>query len=79
MEDRVKKNAHNRNNGVEMLRTSFANGIVSKQKINRRGYNKCIDISKDIRVTINETKIAEDAAWTVLKVYITNTNLKSWM
>lgn len=74
-EERARKNAHNRNKGVERLRTSYANGTISKEKINRRGYNKFIDISKDVQVSINETKIAEDAAWDGLKGYITNTNL----
>jgi len=74
-EERAKKNAHNRSKGVERLRVSYANGTISKEKINKRGYSKFIDISKDIQVSINETKIAEDAAWDGLKGYITNTNL----
>lgn len=76
-EERAKKNAHNRSKGVERLRVSYANGTISKEKINKRGYNKFIDISKDIQVSINETKIAEDAAWDGLKGYITNTNLSA--
>lgn len=72
---RAKKNAHNREKGVERLRTTYANGTLSKDKVNKRGYNKFLDISKDIKVHINEGKISEDAAWDGLKGYLTNTNL----
>ncbi|MCR4681181.1 MAG: hypothetical protein K5636_06195 [Bacteroidales bacterium] len=43
--------------------------------MNKRGYNKFLDISKDIEVSINEDKIREDAAWDGLKGYLTNTEL----
>lgn len=46
-----------------------------RYKVNKRGYNKFLDISKDVRVSINYDKIAEDARWDGLKGYITNTNL----
>lgn len=72
---RAKKNAHNREKGVERLRTAYANGTLSKDKVNKRGYNKFLDISKDIKVHIHEGKISEDAAWDGLKGYLTNTNL----
>ena len=72
---RAKKNAHNREKGVERLRVAYANGTLSKDKVNKRGYNKFLDISKDIKVCINEDKISEDAAWDGLKGYLTNTDL----
>lgn len=43
--------------------------------MNRRGYNKFLDISKDITVSINEEKIREDMLWDGLKGYLTNTDL----
>ena len=43
--------------------------------MNRRGYNKFLDISKDITVSINEEKIEEDMLWDGLKGYLTNTDL----
>ncbi len=74
-ESRAKKNAHNRNEGVDRLRQAYAKGTLTKDKVNRRGYNKFLDISKDITVTINEDKILEDARWDGLKGYVTNTDL----
>ena len=43
--------------------------------MNKRDYNKFLEISKDIEVVISEEKIAEDSKWDGLKGYITNTDL----
>lgn len=72
---RAKKNAWNRNKGVERLRKAYAKGTLTKDNVNKRGYNKFLDICKDITVSINEEKIAEDSLWDGLKGYITNTDL----
>ena len=74
-EKRAKKDAYNRNKGVEGLRKSFKSGKITKDKINKRGYNKFLEISKGVEVTINQDKIDEDAKWDGLKGYITNTDL----
>ena len=74
-EKRAKKDAYNRNKGVERLRKSFKSGKITKDKINKRGYNKFLEISKGVEVTINQEKIDEDAKWDGLKGYITNTDL----
>lgn len=74
-EARAKKDAHNRDKGVEKLRRAYAKGTLTKDKVNKRGYNKFLEISKDIEVTINEGKILEDACWDGLKGYVTNTEL----
>ena len=50
-------------------------GTITKDKVNKRGYNKFLDISKDISVSINEDKIIDDARWDGLKGYVTNTSL----
>ena len=60
-EKRAKKDAYNRNKGVERLRKSFKSGKITKDKINKRGYNKFLEISKGVEVTINQEKIDEDA------------------
>ena len=72
---RAKKNAWNRGKGVERLRKAYAKGTLTKENVNRRGYNKFLEIGKDIAVSINEEKIAEDCLWDGLKGYITNTDL----
>ncbi len=72
---RARKNAWNRNKGVDRLRKAYAKGTLTKENVNKRGYNKFLDISKDITVSINEDKIEEDMLWDGLKGYITNTDL----
>lgn len=74
-ESRAKKNAHNREKGVARLQKAYARGTLTKDKVNKRGYNKFLDISKDVTVSINYGKIEEDARWDGLKGYVTNTDL----
>jgi transposase len=76
-EDRAKKDADNRRRGVERLRRAFSSGTIKKDSINRRGYNKFLDITKDVGITINEDKIKEDEKWDGWKGYITNTALEA--
>ena len=74
-ETRAKKDAYNRNRGVARLRKAYSSGRLTKAQVNRRGYNKFLEISKDIQVSISEDKINEDEKWDGLKGYITNTSL----
>lgn len=69
-EARAKKNAWNRSKGVERLRKAYAKGTLTKEDINKRGYNKFLEISKGITVSIAEEKIKEDSRWDGLKGYI---------
>lgn len=72
---RASKDAYNRAKGVERLRTAYASGKVTKDKINKRGYSKFLKIENDVIVSINEDKIEEDRKWDGLKGYVTNTTL----
>lgn len=74
-EARARKNARNREKGVARLQKAYAKGTLTKDKVNKRGYNKFLDISKDVTVSINYDKITEDARWDGLKGYVTNTDL----
>ena len=74
-EKRAKKDAYNRDRGIARLRKTYKSGHITKQQVNKRGYNKFLEISKDIEVIISEEKIAEDCKWDGLKGYITNTDL----
>ena len=74
-EKRAKKDAYNRNRGIARLRKAYQSGHITKQQVNRRGYNKFLEISRDIDVSISDEKIAEDCKWDGLKGYITNTNI----
>jgi transposase len=74
-EKRAKKDAYNRDRGIARLRKAYRSGPITKQQVNKRGYNKFLEISRDIDVTISEEKIAEDSKWDGLKGYITNTDI----
>ena len=74
-EARAKKDAYNRSRGVARLRKAYSSGSLTKDQVNRRGYNKFLEISKDVQVSICEDKITEDEKWDGLKGYVTNTDL----
>lgn len=57
------------------MRKAYKSGRITKSQVNKRGYNKFLEISKDIEVAISEEKIAEDCKWDGFKGYITNTEL----
>jgi len=73
---RAEKDAYNRKRGIERLRKAYRNGKLTKEQVNRRGYNKFLEISKDIKVEISQEKIMEDECWDGLKGYVTNTGLE---
>lgn len=73
--DRAKKDAYNREKGVRRLEKSYKRGKLTNESINKRGYNKFLDMENEVEVSINYEKIAEDAAWDGLKGYLTNTDL----
>jgi len=72
-EKRAKKDAYNREKGVRRLKKAFSRGTLTKENINKRGYNKFLEISDDVMVNINTQKVVEDRQWDGLKGYITNT------
>ena len=74
---RAKKDAFNREKGIKRLEKEYKSGTVTKDKINKRGYNKFLEISDNVKVAINYEQIKEDEKWDGLKGYITNTNLSA--
>ncbi|GAB6013607.1 IS1634 family transposase [Viscerimonas tarda] len=76
-ENRAKKDRNNREKGIKRLEKEYKTGSITKDKINKRGYNKFLEISDDIKTTINYDKIKEDERWDGLKGYITNTTLSA--
>ena len=74
-QSRAKKDAYNREKGVRRLTKAYSRGTITKEHINKRGYNKFLEISDNVKVSINEQKIIEDSQWDGLKGYITNTKL----
>jgi transposase len=57
------------------LQTAYKSGTITKENINKRGYNKFLEISDNVQVVINEQKIHDDEKWDGLKGYLTNTKL----
>jgi len=76
-ENRAKKDAYNREKGLKRLEKEYKSGSVTKDKINKRGYNKFLEINNDIDVKINYDKAKDDEKWDGLKGYITNTDLSA--
>ena len=74
-ENRAKKDRYNREKGVKRLKTAYKSGKVTKENINKRGYNKFLEISDNVQVVINQEKINDDEKWDGLKGYLTNTEL----
>jgi transposase len=76
-EKRAAKDAYNREKGIRRIEKDYKNGCITKSKINKRGYNKFLEIDNDVKVKINYEKIEEDKHWDGLKGYITNTDLSA--
>ncbi|MDH8702764.1 transposase [Dysgonomonadaceae bacterium PH5-43] len=74
-EDRARKNAYNREKGIRRLEKAYRRGTLTKDNINKRGYNKFLKMEGDVKVTINYDKLNEDAQWDGLKGYLTNTQI----
>lgn len=73
--NRAKKDKHNREKGVKRLEKAYRSGSITKENINKRGYNKFLEISDNVKVAINREKIELDEKWDGLKAYLTNTKL----
>jgi transposase len=74
-ENRAKKDRYNREKGIKRLQKAYKSGNITKENINKKGYNKFLDISDNVKVRINQEKIEQDQKWDGLKGYITNTSL----
>jgi transposase len=74
-DDRARKDAYNREKGVRRLEKSYRSGHLTKDSINRRGYNKFLDMDGETLVRINYERLKKDSLWDGLKGYITNTKL----
>lgn len=76
-EKRAKNDKYNREKGVRRLQKEYKNGNITKENINKRGYNKFLEISDNVKVKISQDKIKEDEKWDGMKGYITNTTLSA--
>lgn len=74
---RARKDQHNREKGIERLKKAYQSGKITKNNINKKGYNKFLEITNNVLVSINQEKIIDDQKWDGLKGYITNTTLSA--
>jgi len=72
---RARKDAYNREKGIRRLEKAYSRGTLTKDNINKRGYNKFLKMEGDVKVTINHEKLEADAKWDGLKGYLTNTDI----
>ena len=68
-DSRARKDQYNRERGVRRLEKEFKSGKLTKDKVTKRGYNKFLDVSDNVTVSINQKKIKEDECWDGLKGY----------
>lgn len=74
-DDRARKDAYNREKGIRRLEKAYRRGTLTKDHINKRGYNKFLTMESDVKVSIDYEKLKTDAKWDGLKGYLTNTNI----
>ena len=77
-DDRARKDAYNREKGIRRLEKAYSRGTLTKENMNKRGYNKFLKMEGDVRVTIDYGKLEADAERDGLKGYLTNTNIPVW-
>ena len=72
---RAKKDAFNREKGIQRLKDKIRSGKLTKQNINNRGYNKYLKIQGEASIELDLTKLNQDQKWDGLKGYVTNTKM----
>jgi transposase len=76
-EGRAKKDRYNREKGLRRLQKQLKTNRLTKATLNKRGYNKFLRMEGAIKVSIDESRVQQDACWDGLKGYITNTTLSA--
>lgn len=76
---RARKDAHNRKRGLERLEKRLKSGRLTKSNINNRGYNKYLEMTGEVTISIDYRKYESDSIWDGLKGYITNSKLSGKM
>lgn len=74
---RARKDAHNREKGLRRLEKAYRTGALTKDNVNKRGYNKFLTMDGRVKVSIDYDKVEQDARWDGVKGYLTNTKLPS--
>lgn len=72
---RAEKDRYNRKKGISRLSKQIRSGRLTKDHINRRGYNKFLRMEGQINLVLDQNQIAQDKKWDGLKGYLTNSKL----
>jgi transposase len=72
---RARNDKRNREKGLKRLEKKVDSGKLSKKHINNRGYNKYLQLTGEVQVSIDYEKFKADSAWDGLKGYVTNSRL----
>ncbi len=73
--DRAHKDTYNREKGIRRLEKAYRRGTLTKEHINKRGYDKFLTIEGDVKVSIGYDKLESEAKWDGLKGYLINTDI----
>lgn len=73
--DRARKDAYNREKGIRRLAKAYRHGTLTKENINKCGYNKFLTMQGNEKVSIDYDKLEADVRWNGLKGYLTNTGI----
>jgi hypothetical protein len=74
-QNRAKKDNYNQEKGIRRLEKEYKSGSITKDNVNKRGYDKFLEVDKDIKVIIGYDKIKDDERWNGWKGYVTNTDI----
>ena len=74
-EKRASKDKYNREKGLLRLKKQISQGNLTKSALNKRGYNKFLKLEGKVQISLDESKIKQDAQWDGLEGYLTNTVL----
>lgn len=72
---RGKKDAANRQRGLQKLEGQVKKGKLTKASLNNRGYNKYLKMEGEVNVSIDYEKFEADKKWDGLKGLLSNTTL----
>jgi transposase len=72
---RAYNDRRNREKGLKRLEKKVKSGKLTKEHINNRGYNKYLQLSGEVDISIDYEKYETDCVWDGLKGYVTNTHL----
>jgi transposase len=72
---RAGKDAHNRKRGLMRLEKAFRTGALTKDHINKKGYNRYLEMMGETQIRINYDAFTQDQVWDGLKGYITNSKM----